>query len=144
MWNDRDVRICVGSDEDTSLARHVVDQLTERGHDVTDLTSGESEPPWSQVGRRVAQAVTESRADMGVCLCWTGTGVAMAANRVSGARAAMCSDAQTASGARRWNDANILVLSNRLTSIPVADEILEAWFTAAVDPCEAENIAELD
>ena len=52
----------------------------------------------------------------GVVCCWTGTGVSIAANKVPGVRAALCTDAATASGARRWNDANVLALGLRLTS----------------------------
>ena len=139
------MRILVGSDEDTALARHIIQDLTRRGHVVTASSAISVQPrPWSSVGREVATAVAQGAADMGVCLCWTGTGVSMAANRVPGARAALCADAQTAAGARRWNDANVLVLSNRMTSLPVAEEILDAWFTAEVDPDESENIADLD
>lgn len=139
------MRIVVGSDEDTALAHHIIQDLRGRGHEVSSTGAISVEPrPWSSVGREVATAVAQGEADMGVCLCWTGTGVSMAANRIPGARAALCGDAQTASGARRWNDANVLVLSNRMTSLPVAEEILDAWFAAEVDPTESENIADLD
>jgi ribose 5-phosphate isomerase B len=80
-------------------------------------------------------------ADQGIVFCWTGTGVSMAANKVHGARAALCTDAGQAKGARRWNDANVLAMSLRLTSGPLADEILEAWFsTTELDPTEVPNI----
>jgi ribose 5-phosphate isomerase B len=65
-----------------------------------------------------------------VC-CWTGTGASIAANKVAGVRAALCGDATTAEGARRWNDANVLALSLRTTSDAVLGEILDAWFAAA-------------
>jgi ribose 5-phosphate isomerase B len=80
------------------------------------------------VGRTVAEAVAGGEADFGVLCCWTGTGVSIAANKVPGIRAALCADAQTAQGAREWNDANVLCLSIRATSAAVAGEMLTAWF----------------
>jgi ribose 5-phosphate isomerase B len=96
------------------------------------------------VGRTVAEAVVRGEADTGVLFCWTGTGASIAANKVRGARAALCTDAATAAGARRWNDANVLVMSLRLTSPQVAREMLDAWFDTAPDPSEAGNIARLE
>jgi ribose 5-phosphate isomerase B len=138
------MRILLGSDEETPLARAVVSSLENRGHDVTTVGSlaGRS-LAWSTIGRKIAESISGELADMGVGLCWTGTGIAMAANRIPRARAALCVDPQTATGARRWNDANILVLSNRITSPAMAEEILDAWFAAQVDPNEVANINEL-
>jgi ribose 5-phosphate isomerase B len=79
-----------------------------------------------------------------VLFCWTGTGASIAANKVHGVRAALCTDATTAEGARKWNDANVLVMGLRLTSEEVAREMLDAWFSTAADPGEAANIARLD
>lgn len=75
--------------------------------------------------------------------CWTGTGASIAANKVPGVRAALCTDAYTADGARRWNDANVLALSLRLTSEPLLREILDAWFAAeaSADADDRENVA---
>ncbi len=77
--------------------------------------------------------------------CWTGTGASIAANKVPGVRAALCADAPTAEGARRWNDANVLAISLRSTSEPELAEILDAWFAgdASVDPDDAANVAHL-
>jgi ribose 5-phosphate isomerase B len=76
-----------------------------------------------------------------VVCCWTGTGVSIAANKVEGVRAALCTDAETARGARRWNDANVLALGLRLTSPTVAREMVEAFLATDTDPSEAETIA---
>jgi ribose 5-phosphate isomerase B len=76
----------------------------------------------------VAQGVANGVFEMGVLFCWTGTGISLAANKVKGIRAALCNDAETAAGARKWNDANVLAMSLRSTSEQVAKEILEAWF----------------
>lgn len=131
------VRIAVGSDEETPLAAAVIRHLQQAGHtvEVVALTD-----PWPAVGRGVGQRVASGQADAGVVCCWTGTGVCIAANKVRGVRAALCADAGTAAGARRWNDANVLALSNRATSEPVAAEILDAFLSTAPDPEELQLI----
>jgi ribose 5-phosphate isomerase B len=88
--------------------------------------------------------VVSGAAGTGVLFCWTGTGASIAANKVRGARAALCTDAATAAGARTWNDANVLVMGLRLTSPEVAREVLDAWFSATPDAGEAANIARLE
>lgn len=123
------MNIAIGSDANTHLTQHVIKKLTEH-HDLTLLGAlGEHQNcDWPNVGVDVAKAVSAGQAWYGVLFCWTGTGVCIAANKVNGARAALCVDAQTARGARLWNDANILVMSLRNTSTAIANEILEAWF----------------
>ena len=96
---------------------------------------------WPVVAGLVANEVAEGRCQQGVLLCWTGTGVSIAANKVPGIRAALCVDAETARGARLWNDANVLCMSLRLTSPQVASEILDAWFSVtAAESEEIDNI----
>ena len=139
------MKVVLGSDEKTSLTDAVVADLQERGHEV-DLVgppAGES-LGWAEVGKQVGQKVASGSADTGVLFCWTGTGASIAANKVSGVRAALCTDAATAEGARKWNDANVLVMSLRLTSPTVATELLDAWFAAEPDPSESTNIAMLE
>ena len=97
-----------------------------------------------EVGRAVGEAVAGGRCETGVLFCWTGTGASIAANKVSGVRAALCTDAATAAGARTWNDANVLVMGLRLTSPEVATEMLDAWFATGVDPDELDVIAGLE
>jgi ribose 5-phosphate isomerase B len=99
---------------------------------------------WPAVGRQVGEQVATRAADTGVLFCWTGTGASIAANKVTGVRAALCTDAATAAGARKWNDANVLVMSLRLTSPTIAGEILDAWFAERPDPSEAANISSLE
>ncbi|MGH9116801.1 MAG: RpiB/LacA/LacB family sugar-phosphate isomerase [Acidimicrobiales bacterium] len=134
------MRIAFGTDERTPLTDAVKDGLAERGHEV--VVAGEGEP-WPDVGRAVGEAVAAGRADRGVVCCWTGTGVSMAANKVAGVRAALCTDAETARGARRWNDANVLAMGLRLTSPEVASEMLDAFLTTDPDPAERAEIAKL-
>lgn len=126
------MRISVSSDMDQPVARALVAQLRSRGHEVTTygaLSPGD-DPQWAVCSETAAREVAAGTADQAVVCCWTGTGASIAANKVPGVRAALCTDAYTAEGARRWNDANVLALSLRLTSEPLLEEILDAWFTA--------------
>jgi ribose 5-phosphate isomerase B len=139
------MRISVAADEDTGVAGELVEELRRRGHQV--LTHGALAPSerddWAWASEAAARDVAEGRADQAVVCCWTGTGASIAANKVPGVRAALCVDAYTADGARRWNDANVLALSLRLTSQAQLGEILEAWLAGApsADPADQANIA---
>ena len=134
------VRIVVGADDEGAVAETVVDDLRARGHDVTVLERGE----WPDVAARVAHAVAGGDADQGVLFCWTGTGTAMAANKVPGVRAALAWDPWIAEGARKWNDANVLVMSLKRTEPETAKQIVDAWLSVEQpDPDEAANIARL-
>jgi len=135
------VRVAFGTDEQTPLSVTVATHLTNAGHAVEAVADP---APWPEVGRAVGEAVAAGRADRGVVCCWTGTGVSIAANKVPGVRAALCVDAETARGARQWNDANVLALSLRLTSEQVAAEILDAFLITDADPAEADAIARLE
>jgi ribose 5-phosphate isomerase B len=134
------VRIAFGTDEVHPVTQHVRAELERLGHEVVEAMDG---GPWPEVGRRVGETVANGRADRGVVCCWTGTGVSIAANKVPGVRAALCTDAPTAAGARRWNDANVLALGIRLASPVVATEMLEAFLGTDADPDEAENYGRL-
>lgn len=135
------MRIAFGSDEEAPVVAAALDHLRGSAHDVTVVSVG---APWPEVGRRVAEEVAGGRADLGVVCCWTGTGVSIAANKVPGVRAALCGDAPTADGARRWNDANVLALSIRTTTAALAAEILDAFLSGQPDPDEASVIAGLE
>ena len=139
------MRVVLGSDERTALTDAVCGELEGRGHEVLLVgpPGGES-IEWAEVGQRVGEVVSKGEADTGVLFCWTGTGASIAANKVAGVRAALCTDATTAGGARKWNDANVLVMGLRLTSPEVAREMLDAWFATDPDPGEADNIARLE
>jgi len=139
------VRIVFGSDEKTGLTDAVADDLRRRGHELILVgPPGGDDRQWAEVGQAVGEAVAHGEADTGVLFCWTGTGASIAANKVKGVRAALCNDAATAGGARKWNDANVLVMSLRSTSPAVASEMLDAWFTTDPDPSETANIARLE
>ena len=130
------MRVAVSADERTGVAEAVVDALRARGHEplVHGALSEAERDDCAWASEAAARDVAEGRADQGIVCCWTGTGASIAANKVHGVRAALCGDAATADGARRWNDANVLALSLRTTSEAVLDEILDAWFAGAPSP----------
>jgi ribose 5-phosphate isomerase B len=139
------MRIAVAADERTGVADALAGELRDRGHEPVlhgALASGER-PDWAWASEAAARDVAEGRAEQAVVCCWTGTGASIAANKVPGVRAALCGDAVTAEGARRWNDANVLALSLRTTSHAELREILDAWFAgrASGEPDDQANIA---
>jgi ribose 5-phosphate isomerase B len=142
------MRIAVAADERTGIAEAVVEQLRARGHEPVPhgaLADGERDD-WAWASEAAARDVADGRADQAVVCCWTGTGASIAANKVPGVRAALCGDAKTAAGARKWNDANVLALSLRATSEPVLSEILDAWFAGEPSPNDDDraNVRHLD
>jgi ribose 5-phosphate isomerase B len=135
------MRVAFGTDERTGVTEAVQRALADLGHDVVVVANPDS---WPDAGRRVGEAVASGTADRGVVCCWTGTGVSIAANKVRGVRAALCTDAETARGARRWNDANVLAFGLRLTSEVVAREMLEAFLTTDADDEERANVERVE
>jgi ribose 5-phosphate isomerase B len=141
------MKVAVSSDMDTPLARKVVEELRERGHEPIvhgALAEGERSD-WAWASERAARDVVSGEAVQGIVCCWTGTGASIAANKVPGIRAALCGDSETARGARTWNDANVLALSLRGTSEALLGEILDGWFAteASDDPEDRANIDHL-
>lgn len=142
------MKIAVSSDLVTGIADKVIPALEARGHEVTSfgaLKPGDRED-WAWASEAAARDVSSGNADQAVVCCWTGTGASIAANKVPGVRAALCGDAATAEGARKWNDANVLAISLRATSEAEFGEILDAWFGAApsADETDAANIAHVN
>ena len=135
------MRIAFGTDEETDVTRFALDELERLGHVVVRVAPGAA---WPEVGHHVGEAVATGTADRGVVCCWTGTGVAIAANKVRGVRAALCTDAATAQGARRWNDANVLAFGLRLTSKEVAREMLDAFLRIDPDADERDTISRVE
>ena len=134
------MRIAVGADDEGEVLDAVVDELERRGHDLTVLP----QDLWPNVARAVAETVARGDADQGMLFCWTGTGTSMAANKVPGVRAALAWYPWIAEGARRWNDANVLVMSLKRTSPEDARAIVDAWLAVPEpDADERENIARL-
>jgi ribose 5-phosphate isomerase B len=134
------MRIVVGADDEGPVADAAVDELRARGHEVIVLEREQ----WPDIAAKVAQAVAAGEADQGMLFCWTGTGTSMAANKVPGVRAALAWEPWIAEGARKWNDANVLVMSLKRTEPETARRIVDAWLSVEEpDPDEAANIARL-
>jgi ribose 5-phosphate isomerase B len=142
------MRIALAADELTGVADALPDELRRRGHEpvLHGAYAEDERPDWAWASEAAARDVADGRAEQAIVACWTGTGASIAANKVPGIRAALCADAQTADGARRWNDANVLALSLRSTSAAELEEILDAWFGggASGDADDVANIAHLE
>src|SRR3982751_3604885 len=142
------MKVSVAADERTGVADAGVEELRRRGHEpsVRGARADGERDDWAWASEAAARDVAEGRAQQGVVCCWTGTGASIAANKVPGVRAALCGDAETARGARKWNDANVLALSLRTTSEALLEEILDAWFATArsTDADDERNVTHLD
>jgi ribose 5-phosphate isomerase B len=145
------VRIALAADELTGVADALPGELRRRGHEpiLHGAFDEQQRPDWAWASEAAARDVVDGRADQAIVACWTGTGASIAANKVAGVRAALCADAPTADGARRWNDANVLALSLRATSRAQLEEILDAWFSASPsedrdDVDNVEHLAEIE
>jgi ribose 5-phosphate isomerase B len=141
------MRIAVAADELTGVASLLPEELRRRGHEplLHGAYANAERPDWAWASEAAARDVADGRAEQAIVACWTGTGASIAAKKVLGIRAALCGDAQTADGARRWNDANVLALSLRSTSAAELEEILDAWFAGApsTDSDDVDNVAHL-
>src|SRR3712207_3803652 len=145
------MRISVAADERTGVADAIVEELRRRGHEpvLHGALSADERDDWAWASETAARDVAEGRAEQGVVCCWTGTGASIAANMVPGIRAALCGDAKTAVGARKWNDANGFATSPRTTSQAELEEIPDAWFAAgrsedADDVANVEHLADIE
>jgi ribose 5-phosphate isomerase B len=145
------MRVAVAADERIGIAEAIVEELRKRGHEpVTHGALSDAErDDWAWASEAAARDVAEGRTEQAIVCCWTGTGASIAANKVRGVRAALCGDARTAAGARRWNDANVLALSLRATSVAELGEILDAWFESEPssdneDRANVEHVAQIE
>lgn len=141
------MRIALAADELTGVAGAIPEEIRRRGHEpiLHGAYRPEERPDWAWASEGAARDVAAGRAEQAIVACWTGTGASIAANKVGGVRAALCVDASTAEGARRWNDANVLALSLRMTSQAELEEILDAWFSSAPssEQSDLDNVAHL-
>ena len=145
------MRIAVAADEQVGIAQPLIEELRRRGHEPLPhgALSDEERDDWAWASEAAARDVAQGRAEQAIVCCWTGTGASIAANKVPGIRAALCVDAATADGARKWNDANCLALSLRSTSEAELGEILDAWFagepsSADDDRANVEHLGEIE
>lgn len=133
------MKFVIATDDERPVVEHIAKVLRERGHEATVLPRA----IWGEMATDAAGRVARGEFDQGIVCCWTGTGASIAANKVRGIRAALCTDANTAAGARKWNDANVLALSLRLLSEPLASEIIDAWLATKYGGSEDESLARL-
>jgi RpiB/LacA/LacB family sugar-phosphate isomerase len=142
------LRIALSSDMSSGIATVLAQEIGKRGHEVVahGALNADERDDWAWASEAAARDVAEGRADQAVVCCWTGTGASIAANKVPGVRAALCADAYTATGARKWNDANVLALSLRVVSAPLLGEILDAWFESkpSTEPDDRANVNHVD
>jgi len=142
------MKVSVAADERTGVADAVVRELERRGHEpiVHGALSDSERDDWAWASEAAARDVADGRAEQGIVCCWTGTGASIAANKVPGIRAALCADADTARGARKWNDANVLALSLRTTSEALLAEILDGWFSekGSTEEDDVANVRHVD
>ncbi len=142
------MKIAVAADERKGNAEALLEALSERGHEpiAHGALNDDERDDWAWASEAAARDVAEGRADQAIVCCWTGTGASIAANKVTGIRAALCLDAQSAEGARKWNDANALAISLRATSEAELAEILDAWFSGepSGDAGDVANVQHLD
>ena len=145
------MKVAVAADERVGVAEAVVEELRRRGHEPIPhgALAEDERDDWAWASEAAARDVAEGRAEQAIVCCWTGTGASIAANKVDGVRAALCLDALTADGARKWNDANALALSLRATSEAELKEILDAWFggeasSDAGDTANVEHLSEIE
>ena len=145
------MRISVAADDRVGIAEEILEDLLWRGHEPLPhgALADDERDDWAWASEAAARDVAEGRAEQAIVCCWTGTGASIAANKVDGVRAALCLDAQTAEGARKWNDANALALSLRATSEAELAEILDAWFGGepsgdADDAANVDHISEIE
>lgn len=135
------MRVAFAADDSNESVEAVLAALKQRAEVLLPAANDH----WPEMSRAVAEAVASGDADFGVLMCWTGTGTAIAANKVVGIRAAQAFDPWIAENARRWNDANVLTMSLKRTAPSVAVEIVNAFLDVdEPDEDEMENIAKLD
>jgi ribose 5-phosphate isomerase B len=134
------MRVAFAADDSNETVDAVRKRLAERGELIEPADGGS----WPEMSETVARAVADGEADYGVLMCWTGTGTAIAANKVPGVRAAQAWEPWIAENARRWNDANVLTLSLKRLAPDVAVECLDAFLDVDnPDDDELDNIAKL-
>jgi ribose 5-phosphate isomerase B len=134
------MKVAFAADDSNECVSAVLEALRRRA----ELIEPDATKQWPEMSQAVAEAVASGEVDFGVLMCWTGTGTAIAANKVPGVRAAQAHEPWIAENARRWNDANVLTLSLKRTAPEVAVDCVNAFLDVEdPDPDELDNIAKL-
>ena len=129
------MKIAIGNDHvAVDMKREISAYLKELGHEVLDLgTNTAARCDYPVYGERVGRAVAEGRADLGITICGTGVGISLAANRVPGVRAVVCSEPYSAALSRRHNNTNVLAFGARVIGIEMAKLIVKSWLEASFE-----------
>jgi ribose 5-phosphate isomerase B len=128
------MKIAIGCDHTgVSLKQHLLSSILEK-YEVIDMGANSTQSvDYPDIAKKVAQAVARDEVDRGILICGTGIGMAMAAGKVDGIRAAGCSEPYSAEMSRRHNDANVLCLGARVIGVGIAQQIVERWLNTAFD-----------
>lgn len=126
------MKIAVGNDHAaTELKFIIIDYLKELGHEAVNFgTDNNDSCNYPEVGEKVGRAVVAGEADCGILICGTGVGISVAANKVRGVRAAVCSDCATARLVKQHNNANIIAFGARIVGSELAKDIVRAYLDA--------------
>ena len=126
------MKIIIGNDHAaTAMKFEIMDYLKELGHEVVNVGTDSNEScNYPEYGEKVGRAVVAGEADCGVLICGTGVGISIAANKVAGVRAAVCSDVTTARLVKEHNNANIIAFGARIVGIETAKDIVKAYLDA--------------
>lgn len=124
------MKVAIGNDHSAvDMKNQIVDYLLEKGFEVINLGTDSTEScNYPVYGEKVGRAVAAGEADRGIVICGTGLGISLAANKVKGIRAALCSEPYTAKMSRLHNDANVLAFGARVIGIEMAKMIIDTWF----------------
>ena len=138
-------KIAVSCDEYGPLVEILLALLCKRGYEPVYFgpQEGEDSQDWPIVTQAAISQIIQGKVEEAIVMCWTGTGCSIIANKMPGIRAALCMDAKTAAGARTWNHANVLALSQRMTSPAILEEILDAWYETPLSTDEW-NVTQID
>lgn len=126
------MKIIIGNDHAaTDMKFEIMDYLKELGHEVVNVGTDNNEScNYPEYGEKVGRAVVAGEADCGVLICGTGVGISIAANKVPGVRAAVCSDVTTARLVKEHNNANIIAFGARIVGVETAKDIVKAYLDA--------------
>lgn len=126
------MRIAIGNDHTAlEMKREISQYLTEKGHEIINLGTDSPEScDYPLYGKKVAVSVATGKADCGIAICGTGVGISLAANKVRGIRAVVCSEPYSAALAKRHNNANVLAFGARVVGIEMAKMIVDSWLDA--------------
>ena len=139
------MKIAIGSDPNAGdLKKIIIEHIESLGHKVSDL--GSEDPIYANVAFKVSEVVGAGEFDRGVLLCGTGIGMSIAANKVLGVNAALCSDAYSAERSIKSNNANVMTMGAQVVGHELAKTMVSIWLNSRFDPesRSAQKVARID